>query len=118
MDKLGNVGTVYYVLLTLSLTSCYFFLRRTVKKTIIIVEEARKIMKSIRLMFGFFVLSYALRTIVLIIQGQTYKIVKSKFARQELEIILWSLFDLLSILPVLIIHNKNFSLKKVSLNET
>lgn len=100
------------------MTTCYVLLRRTVKKTIIVAEEARKIMKSIRLMFGFFVLSYALRTIVLMIQGQTYKIIKSKFARQELELVLWSLFDLLSLLPVLIIHNKNFSLKKVSLNET
>lgn len=41
-------------------------------------------------------------------QGKYQTLVTSQFARQESEYILWPIFDFLVIVPILLMHRKNF----------
>ncbi len=59
-------------------------------------------------MFGVLVTSYVVRTVFLYMQGHFTLVVKSMHWRTELEYVTWTLFDLMAIVPILMMHRKNF----------
>lgn len=58
------------------------------------------------------VTSYILRTLFLYGEGNYRNIIKSSDLRLELQFVLWPIFDFLAIVPVLLMHHKNFKLQK------
>ena len=107
MSRLGWVSGFLYTILTISLVLSYFYLQKAFKATFE-VEVVAKLSKTVNRLFLILVVCYTLRTIFLFGQGDYYRYVKKKFWRLELEIILWAIFDLMALGPVLMMHQKNF----------
>lgn len=49
-------------------------------------------------------------------QGEYQSLITSQFVRQETEYILWPLFDFLVIVPILLMHRKNFGYQPQEIN--
>lgn len=111
MRKLGIISGTYYVLLTTLLIIVYIMLNRTLRKNFS-NQAAKEILNSVNMFFGVLVVSYTLRTAFLFFQGHYYLFIKKYFVRMELELCVWPLFDFLAIIPIFLIHYKNYSYKK------
>lgn len=110
ITTLGWISGSFYTLLTLCLIATYVVLNKQLKQ-IFDSSVSKEVFKSINLLFGVLVASYTLRTLYSYFEGHYRQVIKSKFGRLEGELILWPLFDFMCLIPILLMHRKNFNYK-------
>ena len=108
MNFFGWVTATYFCVLTLVLIVSFVILLRSMNKFTHATVSTLK--KSITYLFGLLVLSYTLRSAILLGEGH-YGFVQV-WSRQELQLFLWPILDFTTLIPILLMHYQNFSLKK------
>ena len=114
MEVLGWITGTLYTILTLCLITTYIVLNKQLNQ-IFDKSTSREVFKSINMLFGVLVASYTLRTLFLYFQGHYRLVIHQKFVRLEGELILWPLFDFMCLIPILLMHRKNFGYKPAEL---
>jgi len=111
MRKLGWVSGSYYTLLTVSLICSQCRLAKALKE---LIGQESAIYKDIKSLFFILCFGYTARTIFFYGQGSYSEFVNSQLVRIELEYVLLAVFDSLILLPILLMHQKNFSNREQS----
>ena len=102
MDFFGSLTATYFCVLTLVLIVSFVILIRAMNKFAHATMSTLK--KSISYLFGLLVLSYTLRSVILLGEGH-YGFVQA-FARQELQLFFWPTLDLMTLIPILLMHHQ------------
>jgi hypothetical protein len=100
----GIVTAIFNLTLSIAMTVSYLALRRALK----LVSADASVGGNLTMLFFILLLSYLLRTVEALFNGNYDKFFPSFFRRQEYEMILWLCLDTMCIAPCLLLHKRNF----------
>ena len=98
---LDNVSLVYYSLVSLSLIVQFFRFNQSMKKILKGEKDDAVVSKAVKDLFFIIATAYTLRTLLLKFVGQKYLLV-------TMQLLVWTFFDVLTVIPPIVMHRKSF----------
>lgn len=109
----GTITATFYTLLVISMIVSYYYLNKSLKDFKIMSLDRLK--NTINTQYAVLTIGFFLRAALL--DGFGFYTFASLFARVETQQVVWCVFDMLALVPILVIHNYNFKIPEKNLNE-
>jgi len=107
MKIFGITTATFYAILVFVMSICYYYLNKTLK------EYTHNSLVQLRNMIGrlfcVLLLSYIIRSLFLDFEGQYRNWIKSIWWRNEIQLIIWVILDIMTLVPILAMHYLNFT---------